>query len=324
MRVLVFGSTGYLGHKIIKKLLNKDFELYAFHRQDSHTESLKSLSKLNLISGDIRDYSSVEDAIKNMDIVISTVSSAAPKSKNDNFENVDITGHRNIVDACNKYDIKQFIFVSSISFGKLDEYVPISASKRRIEENIISSQINYTVFRPTAFMDLSFALMGAEAVIEKEIQHTLNRDFVFARNYFDGIKNDILEKSRINIVGSGKTKVSYIAADDVAEFVVNAINNPMGYKIIIAIGGPEALSALEVKEIFEDLLAKPLKVKSTPAVVMIILKAILGLGNKAAANIMALNYAGASVNTVVDTQKTAAEFGVELTPAREFLRSKFK
>ncbi len=61
----------------------------------------------------------------------------------------------------------------------------------------------------------------------------------------------------------------------------------------IQFGGPEALSALEVKAIFEKVLNKSLKVKRTPAMMMKVMGNVFSLFNEGASNIFKLNYMAA-------------------------------
>lgn len=64
--------------------------------------------------------------------------------------------------------------------------------------------------------------------------------------------------------GTGKAKVSYISALDVAAYgVAAAMRNETGWKVL-EIGGPEALSQLDAVRIFEDQLQKKLTLEFVP------------------------------------------------------------
>jgi uncharacterized protein YbjT (DUF2867 family) len=323
MKILVAGSTGQLGFTIVKKLSQTEHSVFAFHRKSSEITPLKNLGNVTLVEGDLANYDSLQKAVSGMDAVISTLNTAAPVHPEDNFESVDIKGNQTLIQASKEADAKQFIFTSALSFGKYDHTVPIARAKRQVEKTLMESGLNYTIFQPPAFMDIYFAFLGTDIVLKGTEVHTLNRPFKFSNNFFRGIKKDIEAKNRFNYIGRGVRKASFIAIEDVAQFHVNAIGNEKAFNHIIKIGGPEALSALDVKKIFEELLGKPLKAKPTPALVMKIMSGILGIFNKQAANIMALNYAGAKQDSIVtDALETAAEFDVKLTSAREFLKSR--
>jgi uncharacterized protein YbjT (DUF2867 family) len=151
-----------------------------------------------------------------------------------------------------KAGVKHFIFTSASGFGELDQKIPVMKYKRLVEQALIDSGIPYTIFRPPAFMDIYIAFLGTDLVLEGERVHTLRRPFRFSNRFFDGIRNDNEEKSRFNYIGKGTARTAFIAVSDVARFHVNAAGNKDALNRIIPIGGPEPLSALDVKKIVED------------------------------------------------------------------------
>ena len=63
------------------------------------------------------------------------------------------------------------------------------------------------------------------------------------------------------IYGTGQNKISWISYQDVAKFAVASLDNPAAENAVIELGGPEALSPLEVVKIFEDLQGKVFKIR---------------------------------------------------------------
>jgi uncharacterized protein YbjT (DUF2867 family) len=57
--------------------------------------------------------------------------------------------------------------------------------------------------------------------------------------------------AKATIYGSGQNKISYISLHNVADFAVSALSNPHARNAVIKLGGPEALSPIEVVRIFE-------------------------------------------------------------------------
>ena len=58
--------------------------------------------------------------------------------------------------------------------------------------------------------------------------------------------------------------MSWISLGDVAAFAVTALDNPDTDKQIIELGGPEALSPLEVVAIFEEIGGRPFEIQHVP------------------------------------------------------------
>ena len=57
---------------------------------------------------------------------------------------------------------------------------------------------------------------------------------------------------KATIYGDGKNKISWIAVKDVAAFAVASLDTPEASNATIELGGPEALSPLEVIRLFEQ------------------------------------------------------------------------
>ena len=63
------------------------------------------------------------------------------------------------------------------------------------------------------------------------------------------------------IVGEGRTRHTFIAEHDVAQFVVAAVNNPAAANRRLAIGGPAALSWRDVVATYEKVLGRAIDVQ---------------------------------------------------------------
>ncbi len=322
MNILIIGASGQLGYTICKKLQTTDYIVHAFHRKTSDIGALQKLEKIHFIEGDLTDMESLVHAVKGKDVVISTANSAVPTQKGDNFKK-DVKGHKNLFKVCKDSLVKQFIFTSVYAYGPLDEKIPISRSKRKIEDALKTSGIPYTIFQAPAFMDVYFAFMGTDLPIAHTDVSTLNRPFKFMQNFYKGIRKDIEENNKFNQIGKGDVPSSYIALENVADFHLAAISNPEATNQVIPIGGPEPLTSKEVRELFEIAYDKKLKVKVTSPGIMKFMSKVLSLFNINAANVMALNYASTQQASVVENaQETADKFGVKLISAQKFIQDK--
>lgn len=118
--------------------------------------------------------------------------------------------------------VRHFIFVS---FPPVSEDFALQRAKRPVEQKLKESGLAYTVLQPTFFT---------------EIWRSPGVGFDFA-------------SAQARIYGSGINKISGISYLDVAAFAVASVENPAARNAIIKLGGPEALSPLEVVKIFEEL-----------------------------------------------------------------------
>ena len=320
--VLVIGATGQLGSAVVRKLLARCRKVRALVRPDSRVEHLKSLA-VETVAGDLRDRGSLQRACQGADYVIATASAALPRKPSDRFGAVDRDGYRDLINAALQCGIRQFIYTSVATLAH-EELVPLFRCKRETERYLISSGLPYTIVRAAAFMDVSFAMLGSDLPIRGAEAPSVERPFWFSRRFFQKVRTDVA-RGRANVPGDGSTRHSFIAIGDVAEYLVRAVGAPLARNRILEVGGPEALSSLQVVKIYEDLLARPVRPVHTPALVFGALRRALALVSPAASNLMGINYLSATEDGVVPAAcETAAQFGIDLTTAEQFLRSKRK
>jgi NADH dehydrogenase len=68
----------------------------------------------------------------------------------------------------------------------------------------------------------------------------------------------------VQIYGGGHNEISWISYQDVAKFAAAALDNPRAINAIIKLGGPDALSPLEVVRLAEQVLGKRVAVQHVP------------------------------------------------------------
>jgi len=221
--VMVVGATGFLGTEICRQLVAANKNVKGLIRSTSDPVKVKTLRDMGVqtVIGDIKERITLDLAFADVGAVISTVSSTVSRSEGDSIETVDKEGQLNVVDAAKDAGATQFIF---ISFLESPEKFPLQDAKREVERRIIESSMNYTILRPTFFMEI----------------------WLSPHLGFDAANNTA------TIYGTGEEKISWIAVKDVATFAVASLDNETAKNSIIDLGGPEALSPLEVVHLFEE------------------------------------------------------------------------
>lgn len=319
--ILLIGATGQLGNAIFTKLaeLNR-YHLRILVREDSNYKHLKEYDP-EIVFGDLTDKASLQPAVIGSDIVITTANTMAPRKKTDTLKSVDIHGYRDLIDAAKESQVQQFIHTSAYFPPEWAQNNAFVAAKAATEEYLRTSGLTYTIFQPDAFMDVHFAFMGTTLPLKNEVAPTVLRPYPFMQNFYNSVKNNLV-KGKIGIVGNGLAKHSYVAIANVADFLIGSIDNKDLYHQTLPIGGPEALSPLEIKSIFERVLNQPLRVKSTPAWVMKIMGKLLAPFNPPAASLLDLNYRSAHQDSIIKTSPLAQQLNIRLLSTEEYLRSK--
>ena len=166
---------------------------------------------------------------------------------------------------------------------------PLQTAKRKVEKHLAESGLNFTILQPTYFMEvwlspaLGFDFFNAEA----------------------------------NIYGEGKNKISWIAIKDVASFAVASLDNTEARNKKIELGGPEALSPLEVVDIFEATNGKKFELQFVPEEAIIAQKD--GAQDPLSESFATLTL-GVVKGSEIDMKDTLATFPMQLTSVSDYAR----
>ncbi len=287
MKVLVVGATGVLGAEICAQLSKKGHKVRAVVRPTADPAKVDRLRSMGaeLVTADLRDPKSLERACKGEEALITTASTTFSRQPGDTIETVDRDGQINLVDAAAKEHVRRFVYVSF----SIDDPSPLRNAKRDVEKRLKESGLEYTILRPTYFMEIW-------------LSPALGFDYA---------------NSKATIYGVGDKKLSWIAVPDVAAFAVAAVDHPAGKNQVIPLGGPEALSALEVVKVFERHSGKKFAVQNVPVTT-------LQAQHDAAQDSLQKSFAAlcirASKGDEVDMRKTSKTFGIRPTSVDEYAR----
>lgn len=285
--ILVVGSTGLLGTEICRRLATRGEEVRALVRTTSSPEKVAALEKcgVDLCLGDLKDTGSLASACKGVNAVISTASSTLSRQAGDSIESVDDYGQLNLVEASKAAGVDRFVFVSFRCPSNLS--FPLADAKARIEDAI--KDLNFTTIRASWFMEVW-------------LSPALGFDYANAS---------------ARIYGSGTSPVSWVSFQDVAEMCVQALRHPAAERRTIDVGGPEALSPLEVVARFEQIGGRPFKLEH-------IADQALRAQFEAATDSLQKSFAalmmGYSFGDAMDVRPIQDEFEIELTSINEYAR----
>jgi uncharacterized protein YbjT (DUF2867 family) len=168
-----------------------------------------SIAGAHAVTGDLKDRASLDAACRGVTTVITTANSAR-RGGADNVESVDLAGNRALIDAADQAGVRQFIFVS-VATADPSSPVPLFAAKAKTDAHLRNSGMAWTIVAPHIFMDVWFPMLIGSA----------------------------LGAGRpVPLVGGGRRRHSFIAADDVAEFAARAVDHPAAMRQRLVLGGP--------------------------------------------------------------------------------------
>ncbi len=112
MKALVTGGGGFLGKAIVKLLRQQGAEVRSFSRSE-----YRELAALGVehYQGELADADAVQRAAHGCDIVFHVAAKAGVWGTYDDFYQANVTGTRNVIEACRVSGIRKLVFTSSPS-----------------------------------------------------------------------------------------------------------------------------------------------------------------------------------------------------------------
>lgn len=286
---LIVGATGLLGGEICRRLCAANKSVRALVRptaDKTKVENLKTLG-VELVLGDLKDRASLDRACQGVGTVISSANSVLSRQAGDSFQTVDLEGQKSLIDVAREAGVGHFIFVSLSN--NLDIDCPLTRAKRAVEEHLKQSGPGFTILRPAAFMEIW-------------LSPAVGFDF---------------PNAKARIFGSGQSKNSFISLADVAQFAALAVDHRRAKNATIELGGPEALSHLEVIAIFEELSGRKFEIEKVP-------EEALWAQKQASSDPLQESFAALMLDMakgdVIDMRETLRIFPVRLCSVKEYAR----
>ena len=116
MKVLLTGSTGYIGRRLKEKLLEeKDLDLRLFAR-NKKTFSSKTINSMEIVEGNTFDKDSLREALKDIDIAYYLIHSLNSK----NYKDLDRVSAQNFLDIANECGVKRIIYLGGLGVKNAD------------------------------------------------------------------------------------------------------------------------------------------------------------------------------------------------------------
>lgn len=157
--ILVTGAGGFIGSQLCETLVSKGYKVRAMVRYSSRgcwgwLDNSPCKKRIEVVSGDIRNYDSVKASIEGVDMVFHLAaligipySYQTPES----YVDTNVTGTLNLLQAARELKVKKVICVSTSEIYGTAQFIPIS------ELHSVNPQSPYAASKAAAdFMALSF------------------------------------------------------------------------------------------------------------------------------------------------------------------------
>ena len=204
MNLLITGASSTLGKNLASELLK--IGKFSIRLLEHH--SSVSNEHCEVFKGDLQNIDNLINACAGMDTVIHLAALTHSQSSKAYF-NVNVAGTENLLTACQKHNVRRFIFVSSSAASKKGgEY---GVSKLRCEERVQNSSLDWVILRPSE---------------------------IYGPNMEEGIGKLISWIKKfpvIPVIGDGSYFLSPVYVDDIVHVMVKIIKNDLKNRILFVI-----------------------------------------------------------------------------------------
>lgn len=213
--ILLTGASGFIGSHLLKQASGK-FRFRCLVRPRS-AGKIKTGDSVEIIEGDILSETSVKKAMAGVDTVVH-LAALIRLSKPDEIYRVNVEGTRLLLSEASKQGVSRFIFVSTENALREDLHDAYAQSKRQAEV-LVREFKNFLILRPC---------------------------FVYGRGDDHGLGRliELTEKSPlIPLFGGLTSKIQPLYVNDMAEYLIKAIEKPLQSEYLLA--GPDKISLNE-------------------------------------------------------------------------------
>jgi uncharacterized protein YbjT (DUF2867 family) len=218
LRVAVFGGTGFIGRRLVERLVGRGVSVRIVSRRSEHGGPAPQLER---VVGSIEDPSTVERAVDGASAVVNLVGTTAAKSERQ-FYSLHRDAPGRLAVAARLAGVRRLVHVSAMGIG-LDAPSMADRSKAAGENAVREAFPDASLVRP--------------ALVYGPSDHFFTRFAQLARS-----------APAIPLLGGGRTRFQPMHVDDVAEAMARMLQEPGTAGRAFELGGSEIFTFRELIE----------------------------------------------------------------------------
>lgn len=242
--ILIAGGSGQLGRQVVRLLTERGLEVRVLTRDPKQSQVPRG-KLIDVATGDVRDLHSIERAMDGIGTVVSATHGFTGTG-DANPKTVDHLGNQNLIAAARKSGARHFVLLS-IHGASAGHPMELFRMKFRAEQELRASGLDWTIVRPTAYMETWVKLIG----------------------------EPLITTGKTRLFGSGRNPINFVSVYDVARVVERAIVDPSLRGEVMDIGGPENLTARQVVDTFSGITGKSGSIAAVPLPMMRVMSVVM-------------------------------------------------
>lgn len=205
------GASGFIGQRTLPRLVDAGHELRCLTRSPREDRGA-----ITWVEGDLTRPETYASALEGADAVVH-LGALTGKAPADEHLRVNQAGTEALARAAAAAGVERFVFVSTIAarYPETRAY-PYARAKAAAEATVRASDLAWTILRPTIVLGPASPLYGSLAGLAKA--------------------------PVTPVFGDGRTRIQPIHVQDVADAVVDTLDDPETVRQAIDLGGPDVLT----------------------------------------------------------------------------------
>ncbi|MBI5677494.1 MAG: complex I NDUFA9 subunit family protein [Planctomycetes bacterium] len=249
MKIFLTGSTGFVGKRILRDLLENKYQVRCLARKGSeqkishYKNPVLVKTGIDIVNGDITDAASLDGKLEGYDAVINLVGIIREfRGRGITFERLHYEGTANLVRAARSQRVMRFVQMSALG-ARPDGKTQYQQTKFRAEECVRTSGLDYTIFRPSI-------IFGPE---DKFVN-------LFA--------NMLRTQQFVPVVGNGRYQMQPVSVENVSMGFVKSIERKDAIGKTFDMGGPERIEFNRIIDSIGEVICAPPHKIHIPAFIM--------------------------------------------------------
>jgi uncharacterized protein YbjT (DUF2867 family) len=216
--ILVLGATGYIGGRLVPRLLAEGHSVRCLVRSPEKIAGKKAWSQVEILKGDVLHPESFGKTFEGIDLLFYLIHSMT--GTGEQFERIDKTAAENVAMAAREHGIKRIVYLGGLG-ERSEKQSPHLRSRQQVGDILRTSGIPVTEFRAAV-------IIGSGSASFEMMHHLVNRLPI------------MICPRWVNV------KTQPIGIDDVLTYLVESVNNTASAGQTIDIGAPEILTYKEM------------------------------------------------------------------------------
>lgn len=259
MKVSLIGGTGFVGSHLVPALITAGLVPRLLMRHPGKGAGLP-LESCEVVAGDIGDEAALAECVRGADAVIYLIGILREfPSQGITFEGLQWRGVERTLAACQAADVGRFVLMSAN--GVKPDGTAYQRTKYQAEEAVKASGLRWTIFRPSVIFGppqgrMEFCTQLRRDIIDSPLPAPL---------FYPGLLP----------FGAGSFQLAPVAAEDVAQAFVRALERPETEGRTFELCGPEPKSWKEILETIAAAVGKRKLMVPAPAMGVMMAAALL-------------------------------------------------